>query len=492
MKRITTNTALEDSAFSVSPANVSATIASLAGVVAINNDYTFAKHFGFVLDEAQELPCAPASNEASGFFPCPTFAFHTARFQFFDGDSIAILVDDCFRDAMVYISDEPSLSPGQPLQVSFCGTSACSLKASLQMLISPFDSTEPFAVEKSVITRNCWIVNSSVNSNDFFDNSPFWSWSFNDDVKECSAFFCSDSCTIRTFEFVLFKVRGDFDGIFSSAGDCAQTNQFRIGQEPESVVIEPDRTISFFGGFLFEFEPFEHIAGLVPDSSHETAVEFRMCGSNNFVCELVQRCFIESVLSHTYVNTFLAGLIAQADCFSEVFVSDNFSSYCQLHNTPLDSKVFECIVLSPFYENQKNKARSLQHQLSSSLVSEVPQTGAGWRTQNFSREHHKRSLHAKRLGAHQLVCATRPLACIPVSATNIQPYVGGQSFERGNSSEGCEGASFCGEVLESELLCWNSRNGYRANYSEVYSRTRNEVKVLIPRCNKIAVSPQHT
>ena len=204
---------------------------------------------------------------------------------------------------------------------------------------------------------------------------------------------------------------------------CYEANHFGILQESECVMIESDRTISFFGGLLFQFESFEHVTSMVSNGSDETTVEFRVCFSYGMICKMVEPGLVEGFGVHSCVYAFLAGLIAQADCSSEVFVSDDFCAYCCLHNTPLDSKLFKCIAFGTCYANKKDKARSLQHQLSFGLVSEVSQASIFWRAQNVSREYHKISLHSKRLGITQSGSTIRSLTCFPFSATNIQSYV---------------------------------------------------------------------
>jgi hypothetical protein len=476
MKRITTDGTFEKPAFSVSPAYVSASVAGLAGVVAVDKDYSFAKHFSFVLDESQELPCTPVSNEASCLFSCPSFPLHIACSQFFKGDSIAILVDDCFRDAMIHVSDEPSLLPRQSLQMSFGGASACSLKASFQMPISPLDLTKFSAVEESVIRSYCGVVYTSINTDYFFDCSFIRRSYLGNNVEEYPASLEFDSCGIRIFEDVFLKVKRYLDRIFLSSVDCADADQFRVREKSEGVVVEPDRRVLFLGGFLFELEPFEHVAGLVSDSSNETAIEFRVCLSNSTVSELMQSGFVESLGFHSCIYAFLASRIAQDYCSSQVIISDNFGSDCYLHNIPLEHNIFKPIAVLSFYENQKNKACSLQHQLSSGVVSEVSQEDTDGRGQRVSRENYSGSVLAEGLGTRQPISATRPFAFVHFSATYIFPYVCSQGSQRNNCGQGYERTSFCQEILESELLCRNGRNSYGKNNSEIYSGTGDGIR----------------
>ncbi len=472
MKRVITNNTLENSAFTVGSANVSTTIAGLTREMTVHENDAFAKHCCFVLDEGQQLFCAPISNQTSRFSSRFAFPLHTARFQFFECDSIAILVNNSFRDAMIYVSDEPSLSTTQTAQMPFCVSSACSLKASLQIFISSFDFTQFFAVEKSVITRDCWIVNSSINTNDFLNVFQFWDLNFNDDVEEYSSFFSSDSCAVRTFEIVPFEIVGNFDGIPSSSRNRADANHFRIGQESESVMIESYRTMLFFGGLSFEFEPFEHIAGLVSNSSNEAAIKFGVCSSDATIGEVMQSGLVERFSFHSCVYTFLAGLITQPDCVFQVIVSDDFHSDCHLHNTPLYRKVFKCTALLVSDENKKDETRSLQHQLSHRVLSKISKRSIGGISQNYCGRYHQGSVQSARLGFDRTIGRTRPRPHLRVCSANIFSDVRSESFERNDGCQSHQRTPFCRTILESKLLCRNGRNSHRTNHQEIYSRTR--------------------
>ena len=124
-------------------------------------------------------------------------------------------------------------------------------------------------------------------------------------------------------------------------------------------MVKSDRTILFFSGLNLEFEAFEHIAGLVSDSSHKTAIEFGVSLSDNSIGELVQSGFVESLGFHSNVNAFLTGLITQYNCFFQVFISNDFGSDCCSHNIPLQHNLFKHIIMLFLYENQENKARCL-------------------------------------------------------------------------------------------------------------------------------------
>jgi hypothetical protein len=471
MKRITTNKTLENFTFPVSFADVSATIAGLASVMTIDEDYFLANHLSLVLNKTEELFCTPASNELSGLLACFSFPLHISCSQNFKGNSITILVNDCFTDAVVGISDEPSLSTTKQPKMSLSTSSACSLKATLQIFVSAFDLSKFFAIEKSVIGCDCWMIDSSINTNNLLGLSEFGSVNFDYDVNENSSFLRSDSCRFRSFEIILRKITGNLDRVFFSSIDCADAHNLGIRQKPKSIVIEPYATILLFSGLNLELETLEHITCLVSDSSHETTIEFWMSLSDKSISELMKPCLIECVGFHSSINTFLTSLITQLDCVSQVIVSDDFSSDCNIHNNPLKHNLFKYVVFLCSNENQKIKTYNLQHQLSFGVVSEVSKESFDWSSQGFSREDNQRSMRFERLGAYQSISSTRPSTRFYFCTPNLQPDVYCESFEGGNSSESCEDLSFCKQVLESELLCWNGRNSYGTDYSEVYFRT---------------------
>lgn len=492
MKRITTNTTLEQSAFPVRSANVSTAIAGLASVVTVDKNDILAKNFSLVLDEAQELSCAPVSNEPSGLLVCFSLPFHAFCSQLFKGDSITILVNNCFTNDVVCVSDEPSFSSCQLLQMPLGRRSACSLKATLQILISPLDFTKFSAIKKRIITCHGWLINSPINPDYILDLSTLWSGNINNYVNENSALLCFNPCRSGIVKIVFAEISWYFDCILFSSCNCADANHFGFWKEPESIMIQSDTGILLFIGLLLELEPFEHITSLVTHSSHKTAVKLRMFLPDFSISELVQSGLVESLMLQSDIDAFLTGLIAQPNCAYQILVTDDLSPYCNIHNNPLKHNYYIYVVFLCSYENQKNKTCNLQHQLSSSVVSKISQESIDGRAEGIGRSNNERSLSSKGLGDYQLISPARPHAHFHFSTSNLQSNVCCQGFEGNNSSQGNEGTSFCKEILESKLLCRHGRNSNRADYSKIYSRTRNEVTVLIHHRNKIAVSPQHT
>jgi len=201
-------------------------------------------------------------------------------------------------------------------------------------------------------------------------------------------------------------------------------------------------------------------------------MSFSDCG----VSKMMQLSFIKSLGFNSNIDAFLTSLIAQPDCSYQVIVSDDFHLDCYLHDIPLKHNLFIYVVFLYPYENKKNTTFSLQYQLPSGVVPEIPQESFDWGSQGFSQEYNQGDMFEERLGTYQFVNPARPSSRFSFCFSDIQPNVRCESFERGNSSKGCEGASVRQEVLESELLCRNSRNSYRADYSEIYPGARNEVK----------------
>lgn len=472
MKRISTDTAFEEITFSVGSSYITASVTGLACIVAVHEDYGLTEHLSFVFDEAEKLFCTPTSDKPSGLLSSFTLSFHTTCSQFFKGDSITILVNDCFRDAVVYISDEPSLSSANFLQMSFSGASACSLKASLQIFISPFYFTKMFTVEECVVGCDSRVINSPVHTNDFLDFDFLWSINIYNDVDEYSPIDQSDSCRIGFVERVFIEIRRNAQNIFPSAIDCAYADHIGIGEKSERIVVKPNRRVLFFDWFLFEFELLKHVACLVTHSGDEAAVEFRMRFPDSMICQVMQSCLVVGLGLHANVDALLARLVAQHDCSFQVIVSDDFSPYCDLHTNPLYRNLFKYVVVLCSYENQENKTRCLQYKLSYCLVSEVSEININWRIKGVGGENYKRGLLGARLGTDKSICSTRPHTCFRIYTTDILSDVHCEGFERNNCGKSSQGISFCEEVLVSELLCRNGWNCHRTNYSEVYSRTR--------------------
>lgn len=351
MERITTHTTFEQASFPVLFSYIPTSVTGLAGVVTVDQDNAFSKHLCFISDEAQKLSWTPTSNKTHSFGLPLGFSpvlphLHSCYIQLFKGESIAITVDDCLRDAVICVSDKPSLSSTQTPEMSFCGTSACSLKASLQIFISAFYSTDLSSIEELSIRCDNRIVSTPVNPNYLFDFLDLWSLDICDDVQKDSALSDTDSCGIRFVELISLKIRRDPDGILLPSRNSADANHLGIGVELEGVVIQPNRTMILLDWSLLELESLEHIACLVSDSSHKAAIEFRICLPHFVISELVQPCLVESFGFHPNIYAGLAGLICQADCPLQVIVTDDFRHYCELHISPLKRNISDYLNFS--------------------------------------------------------------------------------------------------------------------------------------------------
>ena len=354
MKRVTTNTTFEEPAFTVSFADVSAAVTGLTCEMTIDKNDFLAEHFSFILDEAEELSRTPTSDKLSSLLSCSSFLFHLSRSQFFKGNSIAVTIDDCFTDAVIGIGDELSLSTANATKMPLCASSACSLKTTLQIFVSALDFPEFLAVEKSVIRCDGGIIDSTVNTNDFLNLMLFRRQNVNNDINEYSAFLSSQSGRSRFLKSILGKIRRDFDSVFFSSIDRADAYKLGIGKQAKSIMIEPDAGILLFSGFLLELESFEHVTGLVSDSSHQTAIQVRIGSPDVLISELVQSGLVEGLIFHSCFDSVLTGLIAQFYCADKIGISYDFSSDCYLHDNPLKHNLYKYVVLLCSYENKKD------------------------------------------------------------------------------------------------------------------------------------------
>ncbi len=123
------------------------------------------------------------------------------------------------------------------------------------------------------------------------------------------------------------------------------------------------------------------------------------------------------------------------------------------------------------HENEENKARNIQYQLSSGLVSEIQKENIDWEIKGNCGRNNKRSLQTTRLGTSRSIHTRRPHSYLSVCKANFLSDVHCEGFEREHSIKSSKGISFCKEILESELLCRNCRNSNTANYSEIHSGT---------------------
>ena len=496
MKSKTTNTTFEQSAFSISSADVSASTTGLAGVVAVDQHDCLSKQFSLVLDEVNQFTWTPASNQSFAFiFPSilsfPSLShFHSCNIQFFKSDCIA-RVNYALADTMICISDKPSFSSANSLQVSHCGTSAFSLKAAFEMFIPPFDCPQFFAVEELIVRSNDRVICTPVNANNVFDFSLFRNININYDVEKYSFFLNPDSRRIRCTKAVFVEVRGYDNVILPSSLDCADIDLFRVSKELESVMIKSDRAFIPFDWSFLKFEPFKHIASLVTNSSYKTAVEFGVFGSDLFIAEKVQFDFVEDFMFHSNINTSLASPISQEDSISKNLISLNFCLDCELHKQGRKRNIYKYVSFLTLYEPKKDKTCDVQHQLPLCLVPKIQKASVDWSNKGDCRKCHSGSMQGLWLGTDVNISSARPSACVSFGKTILQSSIHCEGIEGQDSKEGNKGKKICQEILEPKLLCRNSRNSHRTDCSEIHSRTRTEVSVNSPLHYKCRVPLTH-
>ena len=484
MKRITTDRACEGATLAVLPADVSTPITCLAGVVAVHFEDLFPEHLCFIPDELQEMCRTPASDNSQNLGLLSSFYthLHCRDIQFFDGDCITVAVDYALAEAVVSVSDEPSLSPAQLDKVSFCGASACSLKASFDMSIPSFDVPQLLAVEELIVRCDRRIVGSSVDADYLLDLPESRCFDVGHYVEEDLLSFDSDSCGSRFSEVILAEVVGNLDVVDSAAEECADADRLGFGEELECVVVEPNRACLFLDRSLLELEPFEHVAGLVAHRRDQGAVERRISCSDCFVGEVVEAGLVVDLFFDADVDDVLASSVREDDCLLESFVSVDSCGDCDLHNYPLNHNIYKYVSISCVYEHPKNQTCDLQHQLPPRVVPEIPKASSCRpRSEAHRGQHNQRGVCSTWVGTVQLGCAGGPSSCVPLGSTYLFSDVHREGSQGCYGSSCCEGSSFCETVLESELLCRDCGDSHRSEHQEVYPRTRTtEVKVAIP------------
>lgn len=483
MKSKTADSTFESTSFPVISADVTASGAGLACIVAVHEQDSLAEHLCFVADEMQQLSWTPATEQACSFFASDFLLLgslhthlHCCDVQFFESDCIAIAIHDCLADAMIGVSNKPSLSPAYFLQSSHCGTSACVLQTSLQMLVSTFDLPQLFAIEELIIGSGSRDITSSVHADDFVDSPLLNIRDVNDDINQHFLAFDSDSSSRGFSQRILLEVARYPQRIFPATFDSAEADLFAVSEQLECVMIESDRTACLFDRSLFESEPFEHLTGLVTDCRDDAAVQHRILLSDDSIGQSMQLRFVVDFILKPDVDAVLTGLIADEDCVPQSIIGFDVGEYCDLHTQPSNHNIYKYVSPTSLYEHSKDTTRNIQYQLSSCVVSEVSQAcSCETRTQADYRENHHGSLHTARLGVARAVNRQRPHPCIHIGKADILTDVHCESPERQHGCQGNQRASVRIEILESELLCWNCGNSDRADHPAIHRRTRDEV-----------------
>ena len=170
MKRISTHTTFEDATIPILFPDVGTSVAGLACEVACDVQTRLSKHSEFILGEVQELCGTPTSKIADS--SCASSAasshFHSCRVQFLEGNSVTITICDCLADAVVGVSDEPSLSSTQEFEMFLCAWSACSLQDAAQVCVASLHLPEMSTIEELSVTGDCGIDESPIDTDDAF------------------------------------------------------------------------------------------------------------------------------------------------------------------------------------------------------------------------------------------------------------------------------------------------------------------------------------
>ncbi len=477
-----TDLAFEVPAVSVSSADVSTTVAGLGSVVAINQNHFLACEGSLVSNFVEEVCWTPTSEKA-GNFPAFASAFphlHSGGLEFLQCDCVAVASNYSFTNTVVHISDKPSFSSGQLLEMSFGGTSACSLKLLFIEPVFSFGFTNSFSVKKHIIGSNCGKVSSSINSNNCGNRTFCWNIDFRDYVQVDYSAFCAESggsqfCSGN--QILLHKVFWNGNLVFASSPDCANADGFGLKEYFEGIVCEPDSaTVSFywFRGFGIFEDAFQHITCLVSDRRNNAAVECGKLLAGGVIGKVMKPCFVVVPIFKADADTVVARLICNTDSVEQELVGICDSDLtCDLHNGLLERNIFKYLSLKGWYANPKDTSCNVQLELSHCVLPEIQEA-------RFSRGSCKGSggtdetcLHGEGLATPLAFNSARPRPYFYNCETVFFPDVSRESVEGGECYSCDESVEVCETVLESKLLRWNGWNCERRNNQEIHCRTGN-------------------
>lgn len=476
MKRITTHHTFEDAPIPILFPYVSTPIACLAREVSRDVQAGLPEQAKFILGESEQLGWTPTSELAHSFgaFSSSVSHLHSRGVQFFEGNSVTIAICDCFADAVVGVSDEPSLSSTQETKMSLCASSACSLQDATQISIASLHFPEMFSVEELSVTCDCGVDESSINSEDTFRLANLWFDDLELNIEKDSTMLLTQGCGSSSFDCVSFEsVSRDCDVILAPAGCGADAHDVGIEEGLEGVMIQPHGTSESFDWSLLELESLEHFTCLVTNCRDEATVQCRICLADFSISGFVQFGFAECLAFESSVYRVLTGAIGDVQSIEKgiVRVQDSFS-HGKHHDTPYNHNTYICIVLFEGDESPKDETFSIQHSLSSRLVSEVSQESPRGRSEDSRRRYHQRGLHQAWLASRRTLCATRPRSRFHQRSSDIQSTVRREGLEGQHGSSSREGVSVRQEVLESELLRRDSRYSHAGYNPAIYSGTR--------------------
>lgn len=476
MKRITTHHTFEDAPIPILFPYVSTPIACLACEVSRDVQASLSKHSEFILSESEQLGWTPTSKLAHSFgaFSSSVSHLHSRRVQFLEGNSVTITIGDCFADAVVGVSDEPSLSTTKQLEMPLCASSACALEDAAQVCVASLHLPEFSSIEEMSVTGHGGVDESPVDSYDAVRLSDLWFRNVELNVEQDLSVFLSESRGSGGLDCVSFKsVCGDCDIILAPAGCGADAHDVGIEEGFECVMIQPHGTSESFDRSLLELESLEHVARLVTNGSDEAAIQGRVCLPDFSIGCFVQLGFVERLAFESDVYRGLASLVGSLERVEKFRVRiDDSCSDGKQHTNPSLRNTYKYVVLLEGYECAKDETFSIQHPLSSRVVSKVSQESPHQGREDSRRGHNQRSVCEEGLASRRTLSATRPCSCFHQRSSDIQSDVRSEGLEGKHGSSCCEGASLRKEVLESKLLRRNGRHSHAGYNPAIYSGTR--------------------
>lgn len=492
MQREITGLAFEGSSVPVSFADVATTIAGLGSVVAIDQNHFLACEGSLVGDFVEEVSRAPTSKKLDvlGVLAPALSHFHSGWIQLFQSNCVAIAFNYSFADAVVGVSDKPSFSSRQFFEMSFGGTSACSLKLLFCEPVFSLDFTKMLAVEKYSVGNDCWKISSPINSNNSCGLAGSGNFNLDDYIEinysvlgsECSS---GNLCVNQTWQ----KIVWDGEFVFSPSFDCADVSLSSFNKHIEEVVVEPDTTtcLLYWQDRLIVFKgSLQHVACLVADRCDCAAIECWKLFSHGVIGGVVESQFVVILAFEPRRDTVVAGFIGEANRIQQFPVGICDSKLCcNLHNLPLGRNKY--IYLSPKgeYDASKNAPCNFQPELSFSVLPEISPACFGREGCRSGGGTDEAGLSGTGLDSSLPFNSTRPRSYLHNGETLFFPDV----YREGVEGEKCysrdEGEAVCETVLESELLCWNGWNRERGNNQEIHRGTN----PCFPTTLKNAVSP---
>jgi|SRR3990167_1953051 len=323
-----TTNAMENTFVPISFIYEPALTTSLGRISWVNQNNSFSNVFSFICEKLPELEVSPI---ASHPVESPAFSSFSYVFKSFQSKSSIIQTNYPLAQTMVKVFHEPSFSARKRFKFSLCRPSAERLQSTTQVSIMPFNFSDMFRLDENIIAQNSKVLDTQVNSKNFFIRDIFRNFSINNNF-EIKNFFINPNSYCLDFPIRIFsKVIGNVKFVFFSSFNRCKLKLFRFKEYFSSPQIKSDRTIQSFRGLNLIFIPFKHFNSIISRTLDKCRRKVGMFIPNLLIQRFMKFGFGIGFKLKGFSNMFINNLVILSNSFKNFRIFFDLKSYYPLH-----------------------------------------------------------------------------------------------------------------------------------------------------------------